>query len=46
MRRLLLLVPFGGRQVVKGMNGLTNAQITDYNKGQAVLNAQLKGFIK
>ena len=38
------LVPFGGRQVVKGMNGLTNAQITDYNKGQAVLNAQLKGF--
>lgn len=40
------LVPFGGNQVVRGLNNLTNAQVTDLNKGQAVLNAKLKGFIK
>lgn len=39
------LVPFGGRQVVKGLNNLTNGQISDYNKGQAMLNAKVKGFI-
>lgn len=40
------LVPFGGNKVVRGMNGLTNSQISDYNKGQAVLNAKVKGFLK
>ena len=39
------LVPFGGRQVVRGMNGITNGQTTDFNKGRAVLNLKLKGFI-
>lgn len=39
------IVPFGGRQVIKGLNNLTNGQISDYNKGQAVLNAKVKGFI-
>ena len=44
--KTVTLVPFGGRGVIKGMNGLTNGQVTDFNKGQAVLNAKLKGFIK
>ncbi|MGN1433036.1 MAG: urease subunit beta [Ruminococcus sp.] len=44
--KVVRLVPFGGRQVVKGLNNLTNGQISDYNKGQAMLNAKIKGFIK
>jgi urease beta subunit len=44
--KTVTLVPYGGRGVVKGMNALTNGQVTDFNKGQAVLNAKLKGFIK
>ncbi|SHJ52220.1 urease subunit beta [Hespellia stercorisuis] len=40
------LVTFGGRQVVKGLNNLTNGQISDCNKRQAMLNAKLKGFIQ
>lgn len=45
-KKTIRLVPFGGRQVVKGLNNLTNGQISDYNRGQAVLNAKLKGFIE
>ena len=44
--KTVTLVPFGGRQVVKGLNGLSNGQISEYNKGQALLNAQVKGFLK
>lgn len=40
------LVPFGGRQVIKGLNGLTNGQISESRKKQALLNASLKGFME
>lgn len=43
--KVVRLVPFGGRQVVKGLNNLTNGQISDYNKGQAIQNAKIKGFM-
>lgn len=44
-KKKVQLVPFGGRQVVHGMNGLTEGQCTDFNKGQALQNAKLKGFM-
>lgn len=44
--KVVRLIPFGGRQVIKGLNNLTNGQISDYNKGQAILNAKLRGFIE
>ncbi len=44
--KTVTLTRFGGRQVVKGLNGLTNGQLSEYNRGQAILNANVKGFIK
>ncbi len=44
-KKTVTLVPIGGRHVVRGLNNLTNGQVTDFNKGQALLNAKLKGFI-
>lgn len=44
-KKTVKLVPFGGRQVIRGLNNLTNGQLTDFNKGRAILNAKLKGFM-
>ena len=44
-KKTVTLIPFGGRQVIRGLNNLTNGQVTDFNKGQALLNAKLKGFM-
>ena len=44
-KKTVQLVPIGGRGVVRGLNCLTNGPINDNNKGRAILNAQLKGFM-
>lgn len=40
------LTQFGGRRVIRGLNGLTNSQVSEHNRGKAMMNARVKGFIE
>lgn len=43
--KIVTMVPFGGNRVVYGLNNLTDGQINSLNKGKAINNAKIKGFI-